>query len=145
MKLHNMKNYLAVSALAGLTFSASAQLELNSFAFDLIESTVAVETQHAAPRYEMPFAISAIDLSAFETPSAGLNLSFGQGTDRVRGFEAITTPTLGSVQNTTNVGSAHGSVGNKTQVVPVPLPSAALAGFGLICGIAGIRSIRSRR
>ena len=146
------KKIIAISSLtiaAGAPF-ASAQgnaNNLNTFALDLHNNTVVVH-QAIAPQADRT-SNQILDLSQNTTVGnsmfpAGIQFLIPASGPQEGGFN----PSASTISH-----NQYGSVGiTKADAVTkpdilfiVPLPPAAFAGLGLLCGIAGVRTLKSRR
>lgn len=143
MNLGYAQKNLTVSLLiiaAGASM-ASAQRDINTFVADLLEDGVVVEVQHAAPEFNH-FNAPAGQIIDMTTP-LHVQLFVAENNTRFGGFDAIVNDTADNTGSNQGVGMADAIT--KDAFTVVPLPSAAFAGLGLMCGLAGVRYMRSRR
>ncbi len=138
---------LAIAAGASLASAQRDTNNLTTFALDLHNNTVVVD-QAIAPHADRT-SNQILDLSE---NTAAQNSMFPSG---IQFLIPASGPQEGGFNPTANTisHSQFGPVGiDNAQAVTkpdilliVPLPPAAFAGLGLLCGIAGVRKFQSRR
>lgn len=141
-KIRSLLTATGFSAIASL---ASAQSGLNAFALSLSDLPVpSVQTDSMFAFAELPIESgTSIDL---DHPVFSLNDSDNQSRDSLRGLRAMGAGNSGQMGFTQHgLQPMHEYMPKEDPLTVVPLPSAAIAGFGLLVGFAGVRVLRKAK
>lgn len=141
---NKMNNLYVIAAAAVCASLASASGGINhheSFALDMLNGDAAqAQSVLATPEFQAPSIAQSADQSALMP----IVIIDSQTASQAIGFGPALGDTLDNQGRSVRLNRLDAELKPDTIAV-VPLPSAAFAGLGLLCGIAGVRMIKSRR
>ena len=142
-----IKNSCVLAAAVACTSLAQASggfSHYEVFALDMIESESAFQSQNVQATPDFQGRVSLPKVSDTASSSFPMIILGTEGQSQSFGLGPIAGDTLDNRGSTQAVSVIKASI-KPDSIAVVPLPSAAIAGMGLLCGIAGVRFMKSRR